>query len=72
MSREVHVRFWESAGVRFPRATQHTHALAVSTIDYLRSLIHVRHSFLSAIAQYNRAGAPAQRTSHVSLFSAGV
>ena len=21
MSREVHVRFWESAGVRFPRAT---------------------------------------------------
>ena len=22
MSREVHVRFWESAGVRFPRATQ--------------------------------------------------
>jgi hypothetical protein len=22
MSREVHVRFWESARVRFPRATQ--------------------------------------------------
>ena len=22
MNREVHVRFWESAGVRFPRATQ--------------------------------------------------
>ena len=22
MSREVHVRFWESAGVRLPRATQ--------------------------------------------------
>jgi hypothetical protein len=22
MSREVHVRFWESPGVRFPRATQ--------------------------------------------------
>ncbi len=22
MSREVHVRFWESAGVRFPRATR--------------------------------------------------
>ena len=23
MSREAHVRFWESAGVRFPRATRH-------------------------------------------------
>ena len=22
MSREVHVRFWESVGVRFPRATR--------------------------------------------------
>jgi hypothetical protein len=22
MSREAHVRFWESAGVKFPRATQ--------------------------------------------------
>ena len=32
MNREIHVRFWESAGVRFPRATQlaaiegHAHA----------------------------------------------
>jgi len=23
MNREIHVRFWESAGVRFPCATQH-------------------------------------------------
>ena len=24
MSREAHVRFWEGAGARFPRATRHT------------------------------------------------
>jgi hypothetical protein len=29
MSREAHVRFWESAGVKLPRAT-HLHPLAAS------------------------------------------
>ena len=26
MNREVHVRFWERLGVRFPRATRHEQA----------------------------------------------
>jgi hypothetical protein len=29
MSREAHVRFWESAGVKFPRATQRVQGEAV-------------------------------------------
>jgi hypothetical protein len=31
MNREVHVRFWESARVRFPRATQLMFNLCISS-----------------------------------------
>ncbi len=34
MNREIHVRFWESAGVRFPCATQH----AVRLSAFIRNL----------------------------------
>ena len=33
MNREVHVRFWESAGVRFPRATRRLRDLVRRTGD---------------------------------------
>jgi len=35
MSREVHVRFWESAKARFPRATQ----LSISILDAHRLVV---------------------------------
>ena len=37
MNREIHVRFWESAGVRFPCATQpitHSSNLSVNTYPW--------------------------------------
>ena len=33
MNREVHVRFWESLGVRFPWATQLALCVATSGLD---------------------------------------
>ena len=31
MSREVHVRFWERLGVKFPRATRHNRKSVMAT-----------------------------------------
>ena len=45
MSREVHVRFWESAGVRFPRATQLP--LYRQTEIYARSGVHIARSSMA-------------------------
>ena len=35
MNREVHVRFWERPGVKFPRATRHARAMAAPEIKPL-------------------------------------
>ena len=38
MNREIHVRFWESAGVRFPCATQQYQArLNSDPVDFIQT-----------------------------------
>ena len=45
MSREAHVRFWESAGVQLPRAT---HLVVLNEV-------HLRHLLRDYLAYYHRA-----------------
>ncbi len=45
MSREVHVRFWESARVRFPRATHLPPDLRALTVSGIRQMAAVQLEF---------------------------
>jgi putative transposase len=50
MRRELHVRFWEGAGVRFPRATRLVRSIKEECLDRLIP-IGERH-FRRAVAEY--------------------
>src|SRR5580700_9218712 len=49
MSREVHVRFWERAGVRFPRATRLHVVLGHVVADVVAGLFALAHALRGAV-----------------------
>ncbi len=59
MNREIHVRFWESAGVRFPCATQHTARLRPFGLGNSRNTIRSSSRGRKAVAIHGgeRSGA---------------
>jgi putative transposase len=56
MRRESHVRFWESAGVRFPRATRLVRSIKEECLDRLIPLgePHFRRAVSEFVAHYHR------------------
>jgi putative transposase len=55
MRRESHVRFWESAGVRFPRATRLVRSIREECLDRVIPLgeRHLRRTLAEFVAHYH-------------------